>query len=103
LTETGEKNEEFKAVRAALGVDDALPILCDGHPVVAAVIAAGGSLASIYVPENTKQTSAIADLSNPIFNHFHELICKYLSPLFLSCSLCSLPKSIAAVLLEAGT
>jgi hypothetical protein len=34
LTETGENKEVIKAVRAALGVDDALPILCDGHPCV---------------------------------------------------------------------
>ena len=87
-------------MRAALGVDDALPILCDGHPVVAAVIAAGGSLASIYIPENTKQTSAIADLSNPVFLQFHELICKYLSHLFVCFG--SIPKSTAAVRLEAA-
>ena len=66
LTETGEKNEELKAVRAALGMHDDLPS-CDGHLVVNAVIATGGSLTSIFISENTKETLAIADQSNPVF------------------------------------
>ncbi len=38
---------ELRAARAALGVNDDLLVLCNGHPVVDAVIAAGGSLDSI--------------------------------------------------------
>jgi hypothetical protein len=72
----GKKNPELQAARAALGVDDDQPILCPGHPVVDAVVAAGGSIGSIYIPDNTKHTSVIADLSIPIFQQFHELICK---------------------------
>ena len=76
LTGDSKKNAELRAAREALSVKDDLPVLCNGHPVVDAVIAAGGSLDSIYIPENTKQTSVIADNTNPIFKQFHGLICK---------------------------
>ena len=46
---------------------------CYGHLVVNAVIAAGGSLTSIFISENTKETLDVADQSNPDFQQFHQL------------------------------
>ena len=78
LTSTGQTNLELQAVRKALGVNDDQPILFPGHPIIDAVVAAGGTLASIIIPDHTKEASAIANLSDPIFKEFHTLICKSL-------------------------
>jgi len=72
LTKTCDKNEELKAVLLALCVHDELRS-CYGHLVVNAVFAAGASLTSIFISENTKETSAVADQSNPDFQQFHQL------------------------------